>query len=108
MLKYLEEAESRLTMPSSLAEAPNRKLAYLVNQYPKVSHSFIRREIIALERRGWRILRLAIRGWDAELVDPEDAAELAMTTFVLKEGAPSLMKAVLGQVVRSPRRFFAG
>jgi len=24
-------------------------IAYLVNQYPKVSHSFIRREIAALE-----------------------------------------------------------
>ena len=30
------------------------KLAYLVNQYPKVSHTFIRREIAALESLGWR------------------------------------------------------
>ena len=28
------------------------RIAYLVNQYPKVSHIFIRREILALERRG--------------------------------------------------------
>jgi glycosyltransferase involved in cell wall biosynthesis len=107
MLKELEGTDINSTMPLSLAGRSNCKLAYLINQYPKVSHSFIRREIIALERRGWQILRLAIRGWDAELVDPEDVAELAKTTFVLKEGAPSLMKAVLGQVVRSPRRFFA-
>ena len=30
------------------------RIAYLVNQYPIVSHVFIRREILALERRGSR------------------------------------------------------
>ena len=94
-------------MPLSLAGKPNRKLAYLINQYPKVSHSFIRREIIALERRGWHILRLAIRGWTQSWSIPKTLRELAMTTFVLKDGALPLMKAVLGQVIRSPRRFFA-
>jgi hypothetical protein len=29
------------------------RIAYFINQYPKVSHSFIRREILALERQGW-------------------------------------------------------
>jgi len=28
------------------------KVAYFINQYPKISHAFIRREILALERRG--------------------------------------------------------
>jgi len=36
------------------------KLAYFVNQYPKVSHSFIRREILALERQGFEVLRIAL------------------------------------------------
>ena len=30
------------------------RVAYLTNQYPKVSHSFIRREILALERQAGR------------------------------------------------------
>ena len=30
------------------------RVAYLINQYPKVSHTFIRREILALERHGVR------------------------------------------------------
>ena len=32
-------------------------IAYFINQYPKVSHTFIRREILALERQGlgWRL-----------------------------------------------------
>jgi hypothetical protein len=37
------------------------KVAYLVNQYPHVSHSFIRREIIALEAQGLTVERFSIR-----------------------------------------------
>ncbi|HYS46912.1 MAG TPA: glycosyltransferase [Rhizomicrobium sp.] len=82
-------------------------MAYLTSQYPKVSHSFIRREILALERRGWQIARLSIRGWDAELVDPADISELEKTTFVLKGGAPALAAAVVSQMIRAPRRFLS-
>ena len=42
-------------------------IAYLVNQYPKISHSFIRREILALERQGIRDHANSLRGWDDEL-----------------------------------------
>ena len=82
-------------------------VAYLINQYPKVSHSFIRREIVALEERGWSVLRLALRGWDANLVDPADIAEQAKTIFVLGHGAWPLVMAVLRQAVRAPGRLFA-
>lgn len=83
-----------------------RSLAYLVSQYPKVSHSFIRREILALEKQGWQIFRLSTRGWDLELADPEDISERDRTTFVLREGPFSLAMATLRQMVFSPRRFF--
>ena len=39
------------------------KIAYLVNHYPAISHSFIRREILALERLGHEVLRISVRGW---------------------------------------------
>ena len=38
------------------------RIAYLINQYPKTSHTFIRREILALERQGFTILRIALQG----------------------------------------------
>ena len=34
------------------------RVAYLINQYPAVSHTFIRREILALERQGVEIMRV--------------------------------------------------
>ena len=98
-------AQNGLVCPA--APATTRQIAYLVNQYPQVSHSFIRREIVALEERGWSIFRVALRGWDAELVDEADIAELAKTNFVLRDGVLSLGMAVVRQVVDAPRRFLA-
>lgn len=84
-------------------------VAYLINQYPKVSHSFIRREIQAVERQGCDVTRLAIRGWDLELVDPADKAERLKTTYVLKDGTfillVSLVRVAFGRPLRSLRAF---
>src|ERR1700730_4076120 len=70
-------------------------VAYLVNQYPSVSHTFIRREIKALERSGVAITRLALRGWNATLPDKEDQAERELTRYVLKDGPLPLLAAFL-------------
>ncbi|WP_338523238.1 glycosyltransferase family 4 protein [Pseudomonas batumici] len=83
------------------------RIAYLINQYPKVSHSFIRREILALERQGFVVQRIALRGWDAELVDAEDVSERSKTFYVLQGGVKELLVPVL-QVLRArPQRFFS-
>jgi colanic acid/amylovoran biosynthesis glycosyltransferase len=82
------------------------KIAYFVNQYPKVSHTFIRREILALERQGFEVLRIALRGWDDPLPDDEDLRERKQTRYVLREGALGLLVPMLGALARSPRRFF--
>jgi len=80
------------------------KLAYFINQYPKVSHSFIRREILALERQGATVVRMALRGWDDPVVDVEDQAEQGKTHYVLRGGVRGLLGAVLGQLLRNPVR----
>jgi colanic acid/amylovoran biosynthesis glycosyltransferase len=83
------------------------KIAYFVNQYPKVSHSFIRREILALEGQGIEILRVALRGWDGPLPDAEDRRETQRTRYVLRNGTLGLLLPVLGALLRSPIRFIA-
>ena len=83
------------------------RIAYLVNQYPKVSHSFIRREILALERQGFDILRIALRGWEGELADEADKLERARTRYVLQQGVAPLLWAVLRTKLTAPRRFLA-
>src|SRR4051812_30960079 len=81
------------------------RVAYFINHYPKVSHSFIRREILALERHGVQVQRIALRGWDGELMDDQDAYERAHTQYVLKEGVVWLLIALLSVAVASPLRF---
>lgn len=82
------------------------RIAYFVNQYPKVSHSFIRREILALERQGLEVQRIALRGWDAELHDPEDLAERGKTRYVLQAGIKGLLAPTLQALRAQPGRFF--
>jgi colanic acid/amylovoran biosynthesis glycosyltransferase len=83
------------------------KIAYFVNHYPKVSHTFIRREILALERRGFEVQRVALRGWDTPVPDEEDRAERNRTHYVLRNGAAALILPMLGCLLKSPARFFA-
>lgn len=82
------------------------RIAYVINQYPKVSHTFIRREILALERQGFDVMRIALRGWDAELVDAEDVREREQTRYVLQSGIVNLVLAVLRVFITQPVRFF--
>ena len=81
------------------------RIAYLVNFYPAVTHVFIRREILALERRGVEVTRIALRGWDSkEFVDQEDQLERERTRYVLRGGAPALLLALLRALFTRPAR----
>jgi colanic acid/amylovoran biosynthesis glycosyltransferase len=80
------------------------RIAYLVNQYPKVSHTFIRREILALERRGFEVTRIALRGWDGDVVDNEDQRERERTRYVLRDGFIPLIFALLRMLLTRPVR----
>lgn len=80
------------------------KVAYLVNQYPKVSHSFIRREIEGLESCGIVVVRYAIRTCDRELVDEADKLELQKTRVLLSEGIVGLLGALVRVTLSRPKR----
>jgi glycosyltransferase involved in cell wall biosynthesis len=81
-------------------------IAYLVNHYPKVSHSFIRREILGLEEAGVEVRRFTLRAHDKDLPDPQDIIEATKTEVVLGQGAIRLLLATSGQLVRHPGRWF--
>lgn len=66
------------------------KIAYLINQYPKISHSFIRREIMALEAQGLVIHRYSIRLSLDSLVDREDQLEQEKTEIILNQNLLNL------------------
>lgn len=78
------------------------KLAYLVNTYPRASHTFIRREIQALERIGVSVHRFAMRSDRDALVDAGDIAEDFRTEHVLEMGTGRLIGTALLWFVSHP------
>jgi len=81
--------------------APRPVLAYLVNQYPSVSHTFIRREIRGLEALGHTIHRFALR--PGAHVDPEDAEEAQATRYLLGGSKAALLLRAAGVLLTRPR-----
>lgn len=80
-------------------------VAYVLNTYPQPSHSFIRRELTALEAQGMQVTRIAMRRPTMPLVDPLDMAEEARTQYVLEAGALGLARAMGRAMLHSPRCF---
>lgn len=80
-------------------------VAYLVNQYPKVSHTFIRREIRALESLGFQVRRFSIRRSPDRLDDPEDAEEQRLTRVILDASPSRVARAVARVAAERPARF---
>lgn len=80
------------------------RVAYLTNQYPKTSHTFIRHEIAALEGAGIEVERVSVRAADEPLVDERDRAELGRTHVLLARGALGLLPDSLAVCASRPLR----
>ena len=81
------------------------RIAYFTNQYPAVSHTFIRREIKAIEALGVSVFRFAARPGEG-LVDAEDKAEEKRTQYVLKAGAAEVLRCCAGAFFTRPAAVF--
>lgn len=81
------------------------RIAYLTNQYPKVSHTFIRREIAALEAMGEQVVRYSVRPTPDQLIDADDKAEEQKTRVLLAEGVGRIGGAVAQVAARRPEAF---
>jgi glycosyltransferase involved in cell wall biosynthesis len=78
------------------------KLAYLVNQYPKTSHTFIRREIAAVEALGLEVERFTIRPTLELLEDEVDEEERVRTRVVLDRGVVGLVESLAAVGLSNP------
>jgi glycosyltransferase involved in cell wall biosynthesis len=76
----------------------------LCNTYPAVSHSFVRREIEAVERAGHHVFRFSLRPFHRDIKDPADLHEAAQTLVILGQGWLLLASAALCMVVAHPLR----
>ena len=70
------------------------RVAYFTNQYPATPHTFIRREILALEALGVTVIRYALRSSPQDLVEVEDKTEWKQTRYILNAGVASFSVAL--------------
>jgi glycosyltransferase involved in cell wall biosynthesis len=82
-------------------------IAYLVNRYPTVSHTFVRREIAGIEAAGHHVHRFSIRAAPDNLPDPADRAERERTAVVLGRALPLLATAARVALTRPGRAWRA-
>ncbi|MET0587966.1 MAG: glycosyltransferase family 4 protein [Novosphingobium sp.] len=79
------------------------RIAYLVNVYPAVSHSFIQTEIAALERLGLEVSRFTIRR-AASGLSSDDLVEAERTSSLLEGNKIGLVRAVTSTFLRHPAK----
>jgi colanic acid/amylovoran biosynthesis glycosyltransferase len=77
------------------------RIAYFTNQYPAPSHTFIRREIRAIEALGQTVFRYALRPGEG-LVEPEDKEEDRQTRYILRSGATEIVRCCAGILLARP------
>ncbi len=79
------------------------KIAYLCNIYPRVTHTFIRREIDGLEKEGINVRRITIRRAADPTPTAADVREQQLTFAVLDSGVLHLCASVV--VIGATRPF---
>ncbi len=96
----MEEGRTRLT------EAPPR-IAYLVSQYPAISHTFILREIRGLRELGFEIHVASIRAADRSFqgLTCEEQDEQRVTFYIKPAGAAAALAAHVRILLRRPLRY---
>jgi glycosyltransferase involved in cell wall biosynthesis len=82
-------------------EYPIVRVAYFTNQYPAVSHTFIRREIRAIEALGVTVFRYALRPGE-NLVDTKDQEEEKNTRYILGTGPGEIFRCCVTMLLTRP------
>ncbi|MBV9310943.1 MAG: hypothetical protein JOZ73_08925, partial [Solirubrobacterales bacterium] len=93
--------------PVHTLPAARRRVAYLCNLYPAVSHTFVYREVAAMRERGVDVTTFSIHRADTEhQLSEEDRAEARTTYAVLPPRWREIVVAHL-RVSRWPRAYLA-
>ncbi|MBI3802128.1 MAG: glycosyltransferase family 4 protein [Deltaproteobacteria bacterium] len=93
-----------------MTEPPRLRLAYLVSQYPAISHTFILREVRYLRAEGFDIHLASINNPDraAAQLTQEEREEAQVTYYVKPAGLSGALKAHLSTLLARPLAYLHG
>lgn len=89
---------------NSSSSQPKPAIAYLTSQYPKISESFVIREILGLKQRGFRVGVASMNRPDragAELTK-EEQEETDLTFYVKAAGPVVALRSAVGCLINKP------
>lgn len=94
-------------MTAPVQEAPS--IAYVVSQYPKLSESFVLREVRSLKARGFRLNVASINGLERPLdqMTAEEREETVDTYYVKPDGVKGALKAHAKTLKENPGAYFS-
>ena len=92
----------------AVAGHPSTKpaIAYLISYYPKLSHTFIRREVEAMREQGFDVQTYSVRASPPEeIISAADEREMASTTYLLDGNLAGIAAAHLRMLVSAPKAY---
>jgi colanic acid/amylovoran biosynthesis glycosyltransferase len=85
-----------------------KRIAYLLHRFPRVTDTFIRREIRSLQAAGMQVRVISVWCPGEYETTPEILGQWSLDTeFLLPKSIFSIALMVLASVIRSPGRFLA-
>ena len=78
------------------------KVAYLVSQYPAISHAFIEREVAELRKQGWQVETFSVNAPGEKDLRSRASRADAATTTILLESRSLLLRCAGGLAARHP------
>jgi colanic acid/amylovoran biosynthesis glycosyltransferase len=78
------------------------RIAYFTNRYPAPYHTYIRREIQAMEALGVSTFRYALRSGAGSSLDQEDEIEERLTRYLLNLGIASIARCCVSTILLQP------
>lgn len=106
----LDQTRSIATAPATRTPPTALRIAYLLSQYPAISHTFFLQEVLGLRARGLHIETASINATDRPLdqLPPIEAAEARTTQYIKGRSRPAALRDLLTTLVLHPAVLFRG
>jgi len=88
---------------SATSGAERRKIGYVISRYPKISHTFIQREVLGLRAAGFDIETVAVVQAEAsEILSPVDQVEADRTINLRPAGPGKILRHLVKPLLMHP------
>ncbi len=104
-MKLIPTTEISASIDFSIADARKPRIAYLLSQYPAISHTFFLKEVLGLEQLGFQIETCSINPPDrpAHLLTAAEAKEAQSTYYIKGVNYRGMVSTLVTVLLKNPR-----